>query len=762
MVNPRALIFGLLLGLAACGGGGSGGGGDSGGGSSSSSGSSGSSGNGSSSSSSSSSSSGSGSLPDTQSPSVKVNFPPADSLTDKKVLRVSGVVTDNVKATSVKVNNVEATIFSDEIENSDGSITAPWWVDIPLTIGQITTIEVVAGDDAGNIVELGDTISIVQKPYVNVCSESAVLDTDTLNYYTKWGDEVFVTNLDTGTSQPIVLDSSFPGDVVIDDPLVYDQANKRLIFKIFDIDNDVDILAGINVETGGYMPLVTQADFPYFFGKSGVYRSANNTLYYPDAAYNRLFTVNLDTGVFSLFSHNGDGKGEAFGNRLNYIVLDEANSRLLMHDSYFASNEAGIRTVDISDGTRGILISDTNGTPPLNILSGMAFDPATNMAYSINDNERYLVKINTGIPSATTVNINGPAGFPEFTPDWLDIRSVDLDVDNNRVVVMDCSYDVIAGIDLTTGDREILYSVGRGEGIRAYGLGNFAYDGVDAIYALETVFQDQPQKILAVNIVSGDRSVVSSAGTSDTFYMSSPKDIVLAQGANRLLATNGDADLQIVSVDIETGDRAAIARVGDGKGVNLDDPGSIQLLSGNRAVVADNGLSALVEVDLVTGARQVISQTGVGVGDGFGEIVGLLTDTNLGVAYVLDATNQALIRVDLSNGNRTPAISDCSLFGTNLLSYVSSGSDMAFGENKETIYLTGYGSGSGSRGDVIEVTLGVGCDTKGASLFKTQYFTYHFEDFDLIPGADNAIATTSMGAAIIMNMTAQSTVLVSR
>lgn len=114
----------------------------------------------------------------------------------------------------------------------------------------------------------------------------------------------------------------------------------------------------------------------------------------------------------------------------------------------------------------------------------------------------------------------------------------------------------------------------------------------------------------------------------------------------------------IFSIDLDSGTLATVSGDGAGSG-----PGFSQLFRSNIEIapdsdvlhVFDNGLQALIEVDIATGNRTVLSQGGiVGSGTDFQNAYLSVTDFNVGVAYVYDDNSPDYIfHVDLATGDRT-------------------------------------------------------------------------------------------------------------
>ncbi|MCP4227369.1 MAG: PQQ-binding-like beta-propeller repeat protein, partial [Actinomycetia bacterium] len=114
----------------------------------------------------------------------------------------------------------------------------------------------------------------------------------------------------------------------------------------------------------------------------------------------------------------------------------------------------------------------------------------------------------------------------------------------------------------------------------------------------------------------------------------------------------------VVEIDLSTGDRTIISDTGRGSGTDLSVPLGLALDTANdRALVVDNGIDALVEVDLSTGDRTIHSSSDtdnmVGTGPPLTTPRSVRLDAANNRALVMESTWQALVAVDLATGGRS-------------------------------------------------------------------------------------------------------------
>lgn len=303
-----------------------------------------------------------------------------------------------------------------------------------------------------------------------------------------------------------------------------------------------------------------------------------------------------------------------------------------------------------------------------------------------------------------------------FSPNWLDVPSaVVADPANGRALALDRVLDAVLSIDYATGERDILSGEAVGAGPQLQEPVALAYDpaadtawvtdgGLAALVAVDlatgdrTVISDaatgagpalvqpyglaadpaagwawvldtdntEPQNpipvIVAIELATGDRTVLADPVTGDRPPLNNPYALVVdSQGARLLVADDDLADPTtpvpaIVAVDLAT---AALSLVSNEQVPALDNPRSMALdhdVAPGVLMVMDDGVDALIAVDLATGARTVVSQDGTSAGQDFSVAVGISlerVDADTTRALVIDTGIDELLAVDLANGSRT-------------------------------------------------------------------------------------------------------------
>ena len=425
-----------------------------------------------------------------------------------------------------------------------------------------------------------------------------------------------------------------------------------------------------------------------------------------DSGLNALVAVDLTTGNRSIISDDNDetnnnaivgtGPGIGFPSSITIDNTDADNPRALIVEQ----NLNAIIAVDLASGNRSVLSDEVIG-------SGIGFErvesitldssnPASPRALVIDSSLDAMIAVDLSTGNRTLLSdeadssnddaqIGTGVGF-EF-PQAITLDTSD--ADNPQALVVDPSQRAVFAVDLNSGDRTLL-KVNAGSGVLFTTPQSIALDTSDPANPRAVVVDSVANAIYAVNLNTGDRSVLSdddldgfgissgglSVGSGPAFNNLTS---ILLDNNNpdnpRLLVVDSGEDA-IFSVDLDNGDRTIIsddddtdnnnAQVGTGPGFDI--PNSIALDSSDpanpRLFVVDSSLDAVISVDLNTGNRTVISDDDdefngnaeVGTGIGFNSPRSVTLDDrdpdNLAL-LVVDSGLDAVIAVDVATGNRT-------------------------------------------------------------------------------------------------------------
>ncbi len=240
--------------------------------------------------------------------------------------------------------------------------------------------------------------------------------------------------------------------------------------------------------------------------------------------------------------------------------------------------------------------------------------------------------------------------------------AVVLDSANGRALTIDNRLRAVVAVDLVSGDRTVLSDSVTPNSLNAFpGPVGIALDTVND---RALVVDNRLRAVVAVDLATGARTILADSGATAPLALSAPTGIVIDNGRALVL----DAGLRaVVAVDLQTGVRTILSNNTTPDTLNpLSGPIGIAVDSANgRALVVDTGLRAIVAVDLLSGARTIVSNddrptdrtvpvppatTGLPINP-FKNPVGIVLDGSR--ALVTDPGLRAVVAVDLLTGART-------------------------------------------------------------------------------------------------------------
>jgi len=185
---------------------------------------------------------------------------------------------------------------------------------------------------------------------------------------------------------------------------------------------------------------------------------------------------------------------------------------------------------------------------------------------------------------------------------------------------------------------------------------------MDAARERLLVADDMNAAILALDLESGAIGVAlrNSIGSGTKFRRSMVGGTAVNQ-SGRVLVTDGSVG-ELVDVDLASGVRTLISGGGVGGGPDFEQPLDVAFDASTgleRALVLDPGLGGVVSVDLTSGDRTLVSGPGVGLGPVFHFDLSSPLSMKVagGVAWVMDSSfdpfGGRLLAVDLATGDRT-------------------------------------------------------------------------------------------------------------
>jgi hypothetical protein len=238
-------------------------------------------------------------------------------------------------------------------------------------------------------------------------------------------------------------------------------------------------------------------------------------------------------------------------------------------------------------------------------------------------------------------------------------RSVAYDAQRNRVLVVDQATGNVVAFDRTTGIGQML-SAGPAPGTTPGSW--FEEIVIDAANDRALILKQQvgADEIVAINLVTGARSVVSPSGGSSSPTRLEGSFSLTLDGANQRVYVSAGIVAAIVRIDLATGARSIVSSDSVGSGESLVNPYGIAFdavtnPAAPRLLVVAGSVSGakIVSIDLANGNRTTLSSASVGTGVDFVYPVSLRMDAPRGRVLVGDVNDASMLAVDLATGNRT-------------------------------------------------------------------------------------------------------------
>jgi sugar lactone lactonase YvrE len=224
-----------------------------------------------------------------------------------------------------------------------------------------------------------------------------------------------------------------------------------------------------------------------------------------------------------------------------------------------------------------------------------------------------------------------------------------LELPGSKLIIFDrkaSSFDIVS-YDVNTRVRSVISSLpGDSLGLR------HPHDAVlDKSGSNILVVDSHLRGVFAINLATGERTVVSDDLTGEGVLFEIPRGMALDVDNDRLLVVDSDLNA-LVSVDLTSGDRTVVSNSGIGTGPSFSVPFDVELF-GERIFVTDIGLDALIEVDVTNGNRIELSGANVGEGVNFISPATFISEPDTNSVLVFDDNLDSFVRVDLTTGNRT-------------------------------------------------------------------------------------------------------------
>jgi hypothetical protein len=409
-------------------------------------------------------------------------------------------------------------------------------------------------------------------------------------------------------------------------------------------------LVGIDLQTG-WRSIVSSNDVgsgPQFFRTKSMFFDTNNNramvLQYNEA----LLAVDPANGTRSYFSE-GQGIVRTFVGPKK-LATDPVNQRAYFIDSATTS----LMEVNLVDGVTHIISGQGQGTgASINIPTAVALSADNQDLYVLTNSPDSIVKVNVASGEGVIVSDNTFPGTASFTNQDVDIA---LDAANNRLIVLKSSNGTIFSVSLTDGGRTLISDNSGtfgGPDILGPHIG-MAFDAGNSRVFIGN--QASTGNIWAVDLNSGDRSLVTDGLDIDSSLSLAKLQDMVVNSAQSLLYVV-DSNKRLVSVDLTAQNFANLTSISDaslGAGISMGTPVDVGLdaTAGNMLVLSEVDQPQLIRVDISNGNRTLVA--GNTLATEFVNAVDAAFDATNSLVLVVDRDLQSLIGADLITGQRTP------------------------------------------------------------------------------------------------------------
>ncbi|MCB0362270.1 MAG: hypothetical protein KDD35_06095, partial [Bdellovibrionales bacterium] len=275
--------------------------------------------------------------------------------------------------------------------------------------------------------------------------------------------------------------------------------------------------------------------------------------------------------------------------------------------------------------------------------SRMSLNSLEDAAYTV-ESSGSLLKVDLGTGNRLVTYDNESRG----TGQVMAPLSIALNKMETKMIYLD-GPAALSSVDLLSGDRNVLSSGSIGSGPSIINASNIALDKeLDQVY----IVSEFERNILKVDLFSSNRSIVSDIAVGSGPTMLMPKDIILYPNGEKAIVLDSVTS-NLLQVDLNNGNRTLLTTV---SGAVM--PNSICAdFESNKIFVFSGGNGTLIEVDLDTLLSSVVSSNSIGSGPEFGFIFSgnlELSPDRYKIYLVEDgALPGSVMSVDLTTGNRT-------------------------------------------------------------------------------------------------------------
>lgn len=429
---------------------------------------------------------------------------------------------------------------------------------------------------------------------------------------------------------------------------------KKFYGKIISIDN----ISSNCVDLGISYEFFPKSQLPLFGPVSVALNSSSTNAYVVDEDTGSLYEIDVSTGKRTVLSSASVGTGPSLAEPIGLSLNNDETKAFVLDDDASALYE-----IDLATGNRRVVSDDSTGTGSgFSSPKAVRLNSSETKAYVIDSFANALIEVDlaTGNRSIVSNSSNGTGSV------FNDGRSLAFNSTETKAYVADRFSDALFEIDMATGNRIIISNSSTGTGSNFSDPRGAVLNSEDTIAYVLDVGADA---IFKVDLSNGNRTILSNSSFGSGENFSNLKDIAINSTGSQVYLVDDDLDV-LFTVDLSNGDRSIASESSVGTGTSFSDPVNLVLnAAGTKAYMLDDNNFAesyLVEIDLTTGDRSLVSSSARGTGTSFSRATGLALNPSETTAYVADYNQDAIIEVDLATGNRTPFSNSSNGSGPNL------------------------------------------------------------------------------------------------
>ncbi len=247
-----------------------------------------------------------------------------------------------------------------------------------------------------------------------------------------------------------------------------------------------------------------------------VWDAAGNRALVADMARQALIALRGSDGRASILSDDDHGTGPSFSGSFP-ITLDAANNRVL------ALQGSGVLAIDLATGNRTTVVASPGSSETAFVTRMVCASPCTRLYAAgfpsnpiSSDSPIFTIDLANGARSVFSggdFHVGAGTSIKQPTGIVLDNSTGTL-----RALVSDSFRDALFAVNLTTGDRTIVSSASAGTGTAFEAPGGLSLDAANnRVFVVDNRSSDDVGRLFSVNLATGDRTLLVAPAASTTF-----------------------------------------------------------------------------------------------------------------------------------------------------------------------------------------------------------------------------------------------------